>query len=326
MCQRNPPFQEAQDKIQSCTIAQIENNKAILLLPVKKYEKLNEELQEELDTLNKYKGKIENAIGYASTLIQDQIDILNDNKESVSDYWDEQIEAVQNEKDALTESNDELQRKIDLENARYNLEKAMNNRTSRIYRRGQGFVYEADQSAIHDAQQELDNLEYDNAVNNLDKTIEALEKQKEDAITVIDEQIESWEKYAEKIDRVTNSYENFMAMQDLIQVFGSSAIADILNKDEGIISNFEFTLNSVKTDVDEIQQKIEAKMDTDPSPVGIVLMNNCLSYTDLIQDIIEMNGKFYLNRRGNDVTTGGGTSAQELSTKAASAYIGPDAF
>lgn len=256
--QYNDEIQEAQDKIQSCTIAQIENNKAILLLPVKKYEKLNEELQEELDTLNKYKGKVENAIGYASTLIQDQIDILNDNKESVSDYWDEQIEAVQNEKDALTESNDELQRQIDLENARYNLEKAMNNRTARVYRKNEGFVYEADQSAIRDAQEELDNLEYNNAVNNLDKTIEALEKQKEDAITVIDEQIESWEKYAEKIDRVINSYENFMAMQDLIQVFGSTAIADILNKDEGIISNFEFTLNSVKTDVDEIQQKIEA--------------------------------------------------------------------
>ena len=85
--------------------------------------------------------------------------------------------------------------------------------------------------------------------------------------------------------------------------------------------------NSVSNELNTyLQQKIEAKMDTDPSPVGIVLMNNCLSYTDLIQDIIEMNGKFYLNRRGNDVTTGGGTSAQELSTKAAAAYVGPDAF
>ena len=256
--QYNDEIQEAQDKIHACTLAQLENNRAILLLPVQKYEKANEELQEQLDTLNEYQSKIENAIGYASTLIQDQIDILNENKENISDYWDDQIEAVQKEKDALTESNDELQRQINLENAKYNLEKAMNNKTSRVYRKGEGFVYEADQNAIRDAQEELDNLEYDNAVNNLDKTIEALEKQKEDAITVIDEQIESWEKYAEKIDRVTNSYENFMAMQDLIQVFGSTAIADILNKDEEIISNFELTLNSVKTDVDEIQQKIEA--------------------------------------------------------------------
>ena len=87
--------------------------------------------------------------------------------------------------------------------------------------------------------------------------------------------------------------------------------------------------------------KIVSKMDTDPSPVGIVLMNNATSeetssatvdgtnYTasskDLVKAIIEMNGKFYLNRRGNDVVTGGGTTAQELDTKA-SAYVGPDAF
>lgn len=82
-----------------------------------------------------------------------------------------------------------------------------------------------------------------------------------------------------------------------------------------------------------LNTKIVDKMDTDPSPVGIVLMNHCTVTSgnkqvgiDLVKSIIEMNGKFYLNRRGNDVTTGGGTSAQELSTKATAAYVGPDAF
>lgn len=78
-----------------------------------------------------------------------------------------------------------------------------------------------------------------------------------------------------------------------------------------------------------LQEKIVAKMDTDPSPVGIVLMNNCLNYTDLVNDIIEMNGKFYLNRKGNDVITGGGEQNgdqnQGTETKA-SAYVGTDAF
>ena len=93
--------------------------------------------------------------------------------------------------------------------------------------------------------------------------------------------------------------------------------------------------------------KIVNKMNTDPSPVGIVLMNHAtnttkytvettdevtnakVSYTassqDLVKAIIEMNGKFYLNRQGNDVITGDGTQTQELDTKAA-AYVGPDAF
>ena len=83
--------------------------------------------------------------------------------------------------------------------------------------------------------------------------------------------------------------------------------------------------------------QIIEKMDTDPSPVGIVLMNHATDnqqytyggYTasslDLVKAIIEMNGKFYLNRKGNDVITGDGTQTQELGTKAA-AYVGPDAF
>ena len=81
-----------------------------------------------------------------------------------------------------------------------------------------------------------------------------------------------------------------------------------------------------------LNTQIQKKMNIDPSPVGIVLMNHCTVEDDnkqvgidLVNSIIEMNGKFYLNRRGNDVTTGGGTSAQELDTKAA-AYVGPDAF
>ena len=79
-----------------------------------------------------------------------------------------------------------------------------------------------------------------------------------------------------------------------------------------------------------LKTKIDAKMDTDPSPVGIVLMNNCLSSTDLIQSIIEMNGKFYLNRRGNDIVTGdgeqNGANQSAVTKSCGNATIGFDAF
>lgn len=81
-----------------------------------------------------------------------------------------------------------------------------------------------------------------------------------------------------------------------------------------------------------LQTKIEEKMEKDPSPVGIVLMNNCLDYTDLIQDIIEMNGKFYLNRVGGSITTGDGTNNSGNGTtttetkNAAYAVVGDNAF
>lgn len=102
--------------------------------------------------------------------------------------------------------------------------------------------------------------------------------------------------------------------------------------------------------------RIIKKMDKDPSPVGIVLMNHATSTTantmtttdpetneevtytassqDLVQAIIEMNGKFYLNRVGGSITTGDGTgsgsgsgSGSTTSTKnAAYAVVGDNAF
>lgn len=54
---------------------------------------------------------------------------------------------------------------------------------------------------------------------------------------------------------------------------------------------------------------IETKMETDPSPVGIVLMNFATDASgngiQLVKDIIEMNAKFYLKREGGDIITDG---------------------
>jgi chromosome segregation ATPase len=254
----NDEIQEAQDNITECELAQIENNKAILLLPVKQYEDMNKELQEELDLLSENQAKIESAIGYASTLIQDQVDNLNKSKENITDYWDDQIKAVEDEKEALTKSNDELQRSIDLQNAKYNLEKAMRNKTTRVYRKGQGFVYESDQTEVRSAQDELDKLEHENAIATLDETIDSLTKQKEDMVEIIDDQIRSWEDYADKINKVSDSYERLTGLQDLIQTFGTDAVAKLLNKDHNLVVDFETTLNTVKTQVSDVEQKISA--------------------------------------------------------------------
>lgn len=255
--QYNDELQEAQNNIYACTTAQLENNKAILLLPVKKLEDDNKALQKKLDTLTEYRSKVESAIGYANTLIQEQIDILSESKETVSDFWDEQIKDIQEQKDLLVETNDEIQRQIDLENAKYNLEKAMRNKTTRIYRAGEGFVYEADNKAVMEAQQELDQQEFDNTIANFDKSIDSLTKQKEDAIEIIDNQIKAWTEYGSQIDKVTSSYEKFISMQDFFSVFGTDALNKVMSMDTGVLTTFQTTLNNAKFETDAIQAKID---------------------------------------------------------------------
>lgn len=96
-----------------------------------------------------------------------------------------------------------------------------------------------------------------------------------------------------------------------------------------------------------VNDVIQNKMDIDEaSPVGIVLMNHCTTTgtikdengndktaiigIDLVSSIIEMNGKFYLKRRGNDVITGEGEQngdGQGAETKSTGyATVGFDAF
>ena len=84
-----------------------------------------------------------------------------------------------------------------------------------------------------------------------------------------------------------------------------------------------------------VQTKIEAKLssDSEVSPLGFVLMNYALDASyglPLVKDILEMNGKIWLKRKGGDVITGGGTKGGTNPTSTpdtkAAAYVGPDAF
>ena len=254
----NAQMQEAQDNINACTIAQIENNRAILMLPVKKFEDANKELEKQLDLQNKHLEKLESALGYAQLLVQDEIDALNEEKELISESYEDRIKAIQEEKDALTESNDERQREIDLENAKYNLDKAMRNRTQRIYKAGQGFVYEADPEAIRDAQADLDQQEFDNTIANLDKQINTLNEDKEDELEVIADEIKTWEDYAKKLNDVSDSYDRLISRRNFLEMFGTSGEANILQQDTGIIASLGTALNNAKGEVDNIQEKIDA--------------------------------------------------------------------
>lgn len=62
--------------------------------------------------------------------------------------------------------------KRDLETAQYELSRAENQKTQRVYREGEGFVYEADEAAIRKAQNKVDSLEekisnYESKLNTL---------------------------------------------------------------------------------------------------------------------------------------------------------------
>ena len=91
---------------------------------------------------------------------------------------DDRIDALNDQKDALDQVNDERQREIDLIKAREALENARKEK-KRVYRAGVGWTYEADEEAISSAQETLDNLNVDLQKENLEYQIKQYELQKE---------------------------------------------------------------------------------------------------------------------------------------------------
>lgn len=116
--------------------------------------------------------------------IQSQI---NDNVNNISqakteqEGWNDAIKDIEinkltEQKDALNKINEEHQRSVDLQQAQEDLAKAQQRRI-RILKDGQ-FVYEADQKAITDAQNKLDDLRNQAILDKIDDAIDAIEDSK----------------------------------------------------------------------------------------------------------------------------------------------------
>lgn len=150
-------------------------------------EKVNlvlDDIQDNIDDINE---KIENQ----DRFISGAIGILNQEIKVQEGLRD----AIQDQIDALQEENDEHERALALEKAKYELQRAQSQRTVKLYSgEDRGFIYTQDREAVRDAQENLDQLEFE-------ATIHALEKQKEyydDIIADLSEIQDRWSNIASK--------------------------------------------------------------------------------------------------------------------------------
>ena len=164
--------------------------------------------------------------------IEAEIKALEKEKDTRKKYWDDQIDALKKQNDAAKDAL-ELQEKLDA------LERARNTKV-KIYKEGQGFVYDVDQTAVAEAQKELDEYlsekayedelarlealrdaemdnyeqridamnEYkDNVQANYEAQIEALNEHKEKLQEQYEAEIEMYENYKQQFEDMVNAYE-----------------------------------------------------------------------------------------------------------------------
>ncbi len=165
---------------------------------------------------------------------------LEEEKKLQDEVYDKQKEALQDKKKALQDANDEEDRAIKLAQLQDALEKARTQRTKRVYEHDTGFEWKVDDSAVSDAQNNLDDQQRtwkrEDAIDAVEKEIEAIEKLKdayddevEAAIDAIEKQKDAYDdsidaqidkieemkdKYQEVLDLIGMSWEEYQAMLD----------------------------------------------------------------------------------------------------------------
>lgn len=152
------------------------------------------------DKVSDYISELEKAKEKETDAIQKQIDDISELAQQRDDYYSDEIEKLnelsQKEEDyyndkiaQIQDVNDKLEDEIQYQQLLDNLEKAKKTKV-KVYYEGQGFVYDVDQSAVTEAQKELD--EYKRKKES-ERRIKALETERDKKKAIYDQQIKDLE-------------------------------------------------------------------------------------------------------------------------------------
>ena len=193
-------------------------------------DKIKDALQDKLD---QQKDDLETAEDAAIGLIDEEIEKLEELRDAEEERYDQLIA----DKEA---ANEETERELELARLEEALENAKNEKVKRVWVEGLGWQWQADQEAIKEAQEALDEFNQEEAINDL-------EQQKEDALAAIDEQINGWEDYKEAWESVVDDYETEQERLILAQKLGAEIENQILQqKIEAVNKYKEQYLNTMK--------------------------------------------------------------------------------
>lgn len=201
---------------------------------------------------------------------QAEIDSLNELKEQRQTYWDEQI-------DALKKANQELKENLELQEKLDALEKAKNTKV-KIYKEGQGFVYDVDQNAVQQAQKALDDYLSEKAyedelarleslknaeIQSYDDRLKELNDYKDNTKKIYDQQIEDLKNYKDSVkENYDEQIENLKEYKEAIQEQYEEQI-EIINQDIDALEKHMDELDKHKEALEEHKDAVEEQYEAE---------------------------------------------------------------
>lgn len=197
-------------------------------------------LQEEEDTLNDIIDKYQTAGDTAIDYIEKEISSLEDSRDDVESYYDDLI-------DKLKEENDERDRAIELQEKQDAVANAKKKKVA-IYSEASSWHLETNSDEVEKAQQELDSLQNEIAIDNL-------EKEKEAAMQPYTDQIEAFEKYKQAWSDAMSAYTNNQNEMIAQQILGIDWQGKLHNQDIGILNKYQTDYSGYQTKLKDNVQK-----------------------------------------------------------------------
>ncbi len=275
---------------------------------LEEYQKNEEDILEGIkklweDYYEERKNNLKDLISYAEKLYDKEIDslesdikALEEKRDAEKNQWQDKIDAIGDEINALEEANEERERAIDLQNKQWALQKAMHQRTILLYSETKGMHYAADDKAIRDSQNDLDSTEHDSKVAGLKKQQEDLEKQLDAILETYDSQIEAIEKQIDSLKDIKTAWSDITENQEFTELeerlrslFGGDVKEQILSGSTAFMDN----IVSRYADASDMLRTIEEATLTDIQNMAAqygVLPENLMPITDAIADITNIMG------------------------------------
>lgn len=248
-----------------------------------------------LEYLSEEKDYLNSVAGAASSLLDTEIDKIQDDAQLQADSIQRQIDLLEAKKKPLQDELDALDDKakreeliLNFQKAQYELARSENQRTKLVYQNGQ-MVYTSDSEAIRDAQKGVDDAKLEIQKQSIQDQIDALDDEINRYNDLIDQinnaadaQIDALEKIKNKWQEVIDQQEYAKNLTLLTSEFGESAITKILTgNDDDLLAQWKDNYISTLAGIDmesqgyigDMTQQIASLYNVDLSPLQSQFQN-----------------------------------------------------
>ena len=212
-------------------------------------------------------------------------------EELINSLYDEQKYRINKMKEALQKANEEQDKRLQLEKAQYNLLKAQNQRTQKVFN-GQEFVYQADEDAIKSAQEELDKLEFDSLIDALDYLADTIIEQAKKENNIYDangNRIKTnWDAMSEagRFSEVSNNLTDPVLTEkgyDVDKLISAETLESMWKNAENNFNNLIYKMPDYSKLSELVSKPTEQKLTIS---IGDINLSNVNNAEDLARDIV----------------------------------------